>query len=124
MAKDTSQTGSWAFILGVVIAIVAGIVAGTVGLNSPVAGWVTLLLVVLGLIVGFLNIGDKDINSFLVAAIALAAVGSANLQSINVVIPILGTVLQSIVLNIAVFVFPAALIIALKAIHGLAKTSS
>ena len=122
MAKGNSPVGSWAFILGVVVAIIAGIVAGSVGLTSAVAGWVTLLLVILGLIVGFLNIGDKEVFNFLIAAIALIAVGTANLQTIDIVIPYLGTVLHSIVINVAVFVAPAALIVALKAIHSLARS--
>ena len=124
MAKGSSQTvGSWAFILGVVIAIIAGIVAGaTGGLETYTAGIITLVLVILGLIVGFLNIGEKEITNFLIAAIALIAVGTANLGAVNFVIPVLGTILQALVLNIAVFVAPAALVVALKAIHKLSRS--
>lgn len=123
MAKGSSQTvGSWAFILGVVIAIIAGIVAGVVGLETFTAGIITLILVILGLIVGFLNINEKEVTNFLIAAIALIAVGTANLGSVNFVIPVLGTVLQALVLNIAVFVAPAALVVSLKAIHKLSRS--
>ena len=123
MAKGSSQTvGSWAFILGVVIAIIVGIVAGVVGLETFTAGIITLILVILGLIVGFLNINEKEVHQFLIAAIALIAVGTANLGSINFVVPVLGTVLQALVLNIAVFVAPAALVVSLKAIHKLSRS--
>lgn len=118
----SNKVGNWAFILGVVIAIIAGIVAGIVGLQSATAGIVTLVLVILGLIIGFLNIGDKEVTNFLIAAIALIAVGTANLSTINTIIPMLGTVVHSIVVNVAVFVAPAALVVALKAIHNLART--
>ncbi|MFH1978263.1 MAG: hypothetical protein ABIJ92_02980 [Candidatus Aenigmatarchaeota archaeon] len=112
---DNQRIGSWAFILGVVIAILAGLLAGT--LDATSAGYITLVLVILGLIVGFLNIGDKEMSGFLIAAIALMAVGTANLA----VIPTIGIWLSFIVENIAAFVAPAALIVALKAVYNLAS---
>ena len=83
--------------------------------------YVLLVLVVLGLIVGFLNIKDKQVVNFLIAAIALMAVGTANLISINMAIPMLGTLIQSIVQNIAAFVAPAALVVALKEVYNIAN---
>ena len=111
---ESQAVGSWAFILGVIIAILAGLAAGM--LDAITAGWITLVLVILGLIVGFLNISDKETSGFLIAAIALMAVGTANLA----VIPSIGMYLASMVQNIAAFVAPAALIVALKAVYNLA----
>ncbi len=108
------RVGGWAFILGVLVAIIAGLAAGMVVMY---AGYITLLLVVLGLIIGFLNIGDKEVQAFLVAAIALMAVGTANLSAI----PYIGMVLSYIVQNIAAFVAPAALVVALKAVYNIAR---
>jgi hypothetical protein len=109
------KIGGWAFILGVVIAVIAGLASGA--LDATTAGYVTLALVILGLVVGFLNIGDKDIKDFLVAAIAVILMGTANLG----VIPIVGVYLASMVLNISAFVAPAALVVALKAVYNLAS---
>jgi hypothetical protein len=114
----SQKVGGWAFILGVVIAIVAGLASTLVAVYSP---YVLLVLVVLGLIVGFLNIKDKQVVNFLIAAIALMAVGTANLISINMAIPMLGTLIQSIVQNIAAFVAPAALVVALKEVYNIAN---
>ena len=113
---DTQKLGSWAFILGVLIAVVAGLAAGAV---SSYAGWIALALVVLGIIVGFLNIGAKEVNDFLIAAIALSmlAISAAGLNFI----PYIGLYLVGMVQNVATFVAPAALIVALKAIYALAK---
>ncbi len=111
--------GSWAFILGVLVAVVGGAIGGWLTGAGP---WITLLLVVLGLIVGFLNISQKEVNDFLIAAIALGTVGwIANLASIDTVIPVLGSVLQAIVANVVAFVAPAALVVALKAVWALAS---
>ncbi len=112
------KLGGWAFILGVVIAIIAGLASGA--LDAISAGYVTLALVVLGLIVGFLNIGDKEVNNFLIAAIAVVLLGTANLA----VIPLIGIYLASMVLNVAAFVAPAALVVALKSVYNLSSKSS
>jgi hypothetical protein len=114
--------GKWAFILGVVIAVIAGLVGGWVAGYSPA---ILLVLVILGLIVGFLNIGAKEVNDFLLSAIALILVGTiAQLASIDTIIPLLGSVIQSIVSNIAAFVAPAALVVSLKAVYNLASKPS
>lgn len=114
------KIGSWAFIIGVLIAVIFGLAGSVfVGLEA----YAILALVILGLIVGFLNITDKEIKTFLIASIALLLVGSATLLPLNTLIPglNLGTYLQSIVNNIAVFVAPAALITALKAVYMIGK---
>ena len=119
MASDGwSKIGGAAFILGVIIAIIAGIAAT---LGASYAGAVALVLVVLGIIVGFINISEKQNVNFLIAAIALMVVGTANLTVINNIIPMLGTLLTSIVQNIAIFVAPAALIVSLKGIWKISK---
>jgi len=112
---EFERLGEWVFILGVVIAIIAGLAYQAMDITS--AQYITVVLVVLGLIVGFLNIGDKNITNFLIAAIALVAVGAANLNQI----PFIGSYLGYMVLNIAAFVAPAALVVALKAVYNLAS---
>lgn len=116
MAMDTQKLGGWAFILGVLIAVVAGLAAGYL---TAYAGWVALALVTLGLVVGFLNIGAKEVNDFLIAAIALSvlAISAAGLN----LIPYVGVYFAAMVQNIAAFVAPAALVVALKAVYTLAK---
>jgi len=109
------EYGHWAFILGVIIAIIAGLAIGFI--DATTGGWITIFLVVLGVIVGFLNISEKETQPFLIATIALMLVGTS-LSGLNIVD--LGMYLTSIVSNIAAFVAPAALIVALKAIYKLA----
>lgn len=116
MAMDMQQIGGWAFIGGVLIAILAGLVTG---LGMTIPGLIALVLVVLGVVVGFLNINDKEMDKFLIAAIALMAAGTAGLVQIDSVVAPLGTILQNMVSNIAIFVAPAALVVALKAVHKL-----
>jgi hypothetical protein len=103
--------GKWAFILGVLIAIVAGL-AGT-----TYASTVAMVLVILGVIVGLLNISEKEVYNFLIAAIALMMTGAAGLENL----PAIGSMLGPILTNIATFVAPAAVIVALKAVYDLGK---
>ena len=111
------KMGQWAFIIGVIIAIVVGLFSSNLGVNTE--GWLVLLLVVLGLIVGLLNVTEKETTPFLVAAAALLITGTAG--NTLAVIPTLGSYLQGVVEAIAVFVAPAAIVVALKAIQSLAS---
>ncbi|HIH42161.1 TPA: hypothetical protein HA246_00790 [Candidatus Woesearchaeota archaeon] len=104
--------GHLAFIAGVIVAIIAGISSSI--LEEHV---VTLVLVVLGLVVGFMNITSEEYTGFLVAAIALMVAGVADVLSI----PYVGEILNNILRNIAKFVAPAALVVALKAVKKLAE---
>ena len=113
----SKRFGKWALIIGFLIAIIIGLFSGNLGSNAQ--GWIIFLLVVLGLIVGFLNIAEREATPFLVAAIALLVTGTA---AINLaIIPQIGTYLQTIIKNITVFVTPAAIVVAMKAIFSLAN---
>ncbi len=115
----TQKIGVYSFLAGVAIAVLAGIAGG---LAAAYAGSLTLILVILGLIVGYLNISDKETLPFTVASIGLIVAGSANLTSIDTVVSGLGTVLQAILANIIVFIAPAVIIVGLKVVYALAKT--
>ena len=112
-----SKIGQWAFIVGVAIAVVIGLFASNI--NESTQGWLILVLVVLGLIVGFLNVTERESTPFLVAAVALLLTGTAG--DTLAVIPTIGDYLSGIVKSIAVFVAPAAIIVALKSIKSLAS---
>ncbi len=117
------QIGGYAFLGGAGLAILLGLLAGfaPTTVDASLQAWLGFLLVILGLIVGWMNIGDKDIHGFLLAAVALLLVGSANLARFDMILPSLGTALDAIVTNISWFVAPAALIVALKSIKDLGK---
>lgn len=114
---EGSRLGEWSFIVGTVIAVLIGLFSGSLGEGTK--GWLVLLLVVFGLVVGFLNITEKETTPFLVAGIALIATGTAG-NTLSV-IPVVGAYVSGVVSAIAVFVAPAAIIVALKAIRSLAR---
>ena len=105
-SSNNKSVGWWAFIVGLVLAVIFGF-AGNFGLN-----WILILL---GLVVGFLNIGAKDTVTFLIATVAFVIVGSAGLD--NLWAPLAG-----IFSSVVAFVAPAALVVALKAIYETAQS--
>lgn len=111
--------GEWAFLVGVLLALLVGLFSGYIGAeNLPI---VFGILTILGLIVGLLNITEKEVNSFLIAAIALMGSGSALYPLSTLFPPQIVSMLSAFLGAIGVFVAPAALVIALKAIYNLAK---
>ena len=102
--------GKWAFIVGLVIAILAALVT-----NVLQASTVLLILFILGLIVGLLNINKKNTTEFLVAVIALLTVGGLGALSVGLLAtPIM--YLESMLSNFIAFVAAAALVVSIKAV--------
>jgi hypothetical protein len=122
----SQKLGSYAFLAGVIIAIFAGLIQaidalmGTAMMANAV-GWVALVLVILGLIVGFLNINEKKVTDFLIATIAVAMIGLVALGPATLVVDPLVGLINTIVGNIVTLVAPAALVVGLKQIVVLAK---
>lgn len=117
MARKVSQwvkISGYLFLLGVLIAVVAGLI------GMATLPWAPTLLVVLGVIIGLLaaigmgSISRDDTELFMLAAIALIAAGSSGAALAGV--PYIGTYLADIVNGIAALVAPAVVIIALEAI--------
>ena len=111
-AASAPKVGEWAFLVGVLLAIVLGLFPQALAVTT-----VTSVLVVLGIIVGLVNVVAKESHNFLLAAVALLVAGTAGYG----VLPGIGSYLGAILTNIATFVAPAAVIVALKAIYELAR---
>lgn len=103
------KIGHWAFLLGVALAVLAGLVPQW---QTSTMVWT---LAVLGLVVGVLNIQARETTEFLVATITLMVVGSAG------ALPSLGQLVTGVLSNIVAFVAPAAFVVALKALWELAQ---
>ena len=106
--------GKWAFIAALVVAVLAAFITAI----EPTT--ILLVLFILGLIVGLLNIDKTNTTEFLVATIALLAVGSLGALSIGqLATPI--DYLQEILNNFTVVVAASALVVSIKAIVATSK---
>ena len=103
--KVGDQAGVWLFIIGLIIAVITPFI----GIDLI---WLILLI---GVIVGLLNITAKEVNAFLIATVALVIAGSA-LSGAGI-----WSWLTSILSNVVLLVAPAAVIVSVKAIYALAS---
>lgn len=114
MAKIKSRViGKWAFLIGLVVAIVASFL-------GAYATTIAVVLFVLGLAVGLLNVAEKDSTKFLVASIALLAGGIASISALSI-LGVVSVYLTAILGNFIAFVSAAALVVAIKAIFESSK---
>src|SRR3989338_10461024 len=101
------RIGNYSFIIGVIIAIVLGVV--TLGSARP---WLASLLVVLGLIVGFLNVTGKETKEFLiVATVLIIAANMGGAASTLGSVEIIGQFLTDIFTSILAFFVPPTVVI-------------
>ena len=129
MEELLRKVGSWLFLLGILISVVVGIVFAAN--QSWYAGYstaVSSLLAVLGFIVGILSffalgsITKERVPTFLIAALMLVGIGAAMNTNFFAQINYIGPYFYYIAAMIAVFVAPAAGLLAIRAIWDAGKT--
>ena len=113
------KIGAWSFIIGVILAIIVGLAGKYVGMPITSAN-VVLVLGLLGIIVGVLNVTDREVGLFLIATIAFLTAVAA-LENVLKSIPVVGDVLNPVIQCVALFVAPGAAIIAIKALWDISK---
>jgi len=104
-----AKYGRWAFIIGLVIAVLAGL------FFQP--DWAIWVLAILGVIVGFLNVTAKDTRGFLLAAIAFTISATA-LDTI----PVIGKAFELILPFVVAFVAGAMIVVAFKELFQTARS--
>src|SRR3989338_1963679 len=118
------NAGKWSLVIGLGVAIITGLLFpiiytfGIGGMGRILAIFSLLLkwlLIIFGLVVGFLNIKEKETTAFLVTTMALMMIGVAVLFA--QITPAIGLVFA----NIIALVAPAALVVSFKAIVDLCK---
>ncbi|MDH5447415.1 MAG: hypothetical protein OEY24_01040 [Candidatus Bathyarchaeota archaeon] len=133
---EMEEIAKWAYIIFLVIAIVAGLAIGymafaaheTGGFSDPdvenTNGYVILIMLILGIIIGLTSITTKEVTPFLIATIALMVAGAGGVWDPLLKIEALQVVYYiaaAITSYIAAFAAPAAVIIAVKAVLAMAK---
>lgn len=122
------KIGSWAFLIGIVIALIVGLYAAYMLETSTgwlMAGWIAWVLAILGAIVGIVSaygmgtITEKEVPNFLVAGIALVVMyGVFKGIAID---PWIGSLFLGVSMSLAIFVAPAVGILSIKAIWDIGK---
>ena len=117
MAKKKNVLGAWAFLIGVIIALVIGILGARLsqGTNENLA----LALVVIGVIIGLLNVGGEELKDFMMAGTVIVVVSA--LGGAQAYLGGISSYLSGIVSALVAMFVPATLVVALKAIFVIAK---
>ena len=127
----------WAYVAFIVIAIVMGLAIGymaydkspevaNVGWYDPdvqnIHGYVMLIMLILGIIIGVTSITEKEVTPFLIATIALVVAANANVWSpLGKIHLLLDYWATGILWYIVAFAAPAAVIIAIRSVLPMAK---
>ncbi len=119
--------GSWLFLIGILIAVIVGIIfAANETWLANYSGTISTLLAVLGFVVGILsffavgNIAKDKVPTFLIAALMLVGIGAT--AQFFTHIDYIGIYFTWIAGMLAVFVAPAAGLLAIRAIWDAGKT--
>ncbi|UCC57792.1 MAG: hypothetical protein JSW14_05305 [Candidatus Bathyarchaeum sp.] len=136
---EMQEIARWAYIIFVVVAIVAGLVLGysayasyTTLPTDPPANWaanvatndgyVLFAMLILGIIIGITSITAKEVSAFLIATIALLVASAANVWAgVWYIHPLLFFWASAILSYIVAFAAPAAVIISIKSVLAMAK---
>ncbi len=125
MKSRENTIGAWTFLIGVVLAILIGLATSLIPIPALVkySAQIYGILVILGLIVGFLNVTGKDSQTFMIAGAVLVVVSRFGMESVTgslIGIGIGDAVSSTFGALLALFV-PATIIVALKVVFSIAK---
>ena len=122
MASLMATVGKVAFLVGILMAIFGGVWGGK---DVPTNDGVVIVLLIAGILIGFLNITAKEATAVLAAAVALLILAiwgfSAAFAPVLRVSQGLGENVIGVVACFGLLMAPAAIIIALKAVIATAK---
>jgi len=115
--------GAWAFLVGVLLSILGGVVAGFSG--ATIGQIVIIVQIAIGIIAGYF-VPEREIMTFLTASVSLVIVSYAGLTGLVQFAAIRGInigVMVSSILGSLLFLFvTATIIVALKAVFSIAKS--
>lgn len=119
--------GAWAFLIGVILAVVIGISTSSFLSIDAITSYSTeiyAILVLLGILVGFsIKVSNKDAQTFLFTGAILVVVSKFGMESVTgslIGIGVGDVVSSTFAALLALFV-PATIIVALKVVFGIAK---
>ncbi len=127
-SKENSL-GAWAFLIGVILAIVIALIKSfSIEAFAQYNQLFYVILIIMGLIVGGINVRTKDIHTFLLAGTVLVIVSKFGLEGVIdrlggslLGITKIGLIGQEIFGALLVLFIPAVIIVALKSVFSITK---
>ena len=111
-----NKIGSWAFLIGLLLAVIFGVIGFESGLLGLQGQTIIYILVAIGIIIGFLNVAGKEVQPFMMSGTVLI-IASALAGSMLTSIKYIGGIFGALLLIFA----PATVIVAIKNVFQLAR---
>ena len=124
-SKENS-IGAWAFLMGVILAIIIGIFTLFIPIHSltTYSSFIYLILVILGVIIGAsINVTGRDSQTFLITGAIMVIVSRFGMESVigSLIGVGAGDTVSSIFASLLALFVPATIIVALKSLFGMAR---
>ena len=127
-SKENS-IGAWAFLTGVILAILIALIKSfSINAFAAYNQLFYILLIIMGLIIGSINVRTKDIHTFLLAGTVLVIVSKFGLEGVIdrlggsiLGITQIGLIAQEIFGALLILFIPAVIIVALKSVFSITK---
>lgn len=113
--KGRTPWDRWSFNLAWILAVLLAL-GNAFGLGFTSYAWWSLILVILGLVVGFMH-SLKDVTPMVLLVIAVAIFTGSSLATI----PYIGSFLASAISQFITFLVPAALVVSLRKVFDIMK---
>ncbi len=126
MLKSKENTvGAWAFLIGLILAVAIGLATTILPIPTLTAysAQIYAILVILGIIVGFMNVTGRETQTFMLAGTVLVIVSKFGMEGVTgSLIGIgVGDAVSSVFGALISLFAPATIIVALKTVFSIAK---
>ena len=126
MIKDSRNVlGAWILLIGVIIAITAGILGSMFNIPAVINhnSQIYAILILFGIVIGFLNMMRQDVDKFLIAGVVLVIVSGFGMTSVSgslIGFPV-ADIVKTVFGALLTLLVPAIIIVSLKAIFDMTK---
>jgi len=120
MKSKENLFGAWAVLIGVVVAVILGVLQKYVLVTY--SGWLYVLLAILGVIIGIVSVPNdsREAMTFLLATTVLVIVSSEGQQRL-ILIGDVGLLIVTILNALLTMFIPATIVVALKTVFSVAS---
>ena len=116
--------GAWAFSIGVIVAIIVGVLTGASDLFR-ITPLLLGIMSLIGLVMGFF-VSERDAKTFLMASVALVLVSYTGISGLILGAAIsnisIGHIISSVLQTLLAMFVPATIVVALKTMFAIARS--
>lgn len=125
LRSKENSVGAWAFLIGVILAIIIGVSSSFLPLGSIMKynAQIYAILIILGLVVGFtIRVNGKDAEAFLIAGAIIIIVSKFGMDSVagSIIGVFVGATVSTTFAALLTLFVPATIVVALKRLFSIA----